>query len=363
MTQTRHDPASVTLSLSRIREWVGGRQEGGGDPVLTGVASLETATSDQLALVAEAKYLEAASTSSAGAFLVAEELSAALADAVGPDRPRIVVESPREAVLPLLQHLDPTPRYEPGVHPTAVLGRGVRLADGVSVGPYAVLEDGAVIGEGTRVGAHCVVGRDAVLGEECYLHPQVVIYAGSRVGDRVVLQAGARVGSDGFGFVAVDGRYRKVPQVGGCILEDDTELGANTCVDRGSTGDTVVGAGSKLDNLVHLAHNVRLGENCGLAALVGIAGSTSVGDWAMMGGQAGAIGHLTLGKGIQVSAQAGIIGDLEDGARVTGFPARDQREQMKSWAAAARVPDALKRLRALEAEVEALRAALDASDS
>jgi UDP-3-O-[3-hydroxymyristoyl] glucosamine N-acyltransferase len=183
------------------------------------------------------------------------------------------------------------------------------------------------------------------------------------LGDRVEVHAGARLGSDGFGYVVRDGAYRKVPQIGGCVLGDDVEVGANTCVDRGSIGDTLVGRGSKLDNLVHLAHNVRLGENGALAAMTGVAGSTSIGPWAQFGGQSGAIGHLTLGAGVQVSAQAGIIGDLEDRAQVTGFPAREMKGQMKTWAAAARLPEALRSLRALEKEVAALRARLEAEEA
>lgn len=358
MSAEATDTAGQAFRLEEINEWMGGRLVGDGTVKIRRPAPLTDAGPDELAMLAEARYVQDARNSGAGALLVAADLEERLQD----PRPRIVVADPRVALLPLLKRLDPTPRYGPGVHPTAVLESGVVLGEGVSVGPYAVLEAGAVVGRGSRVGAHCVVGRDVRLGEECLLHPHVVLYANTELGNRVVVQAGARIGADGFGFVVDNGRYRTVPQVGGCIVEDDVDIGANTCVDRGSTGDTVVGRGSKLDNLIHLAHNVHLGEHCGLAALVGIAGSTRVGDWAMMGGQVGVVGHLTLGDRVRVSAQAGVIGDLDDDADVTGFPARERRSFLRNTAALSRVPDALKRLRALEDEVKRLRAALERPD-
>lgn len=346
------------FTLGELAESMGGRLDGDPSFTVRRPAPLETAGPDELGLVADRKYLKAAHDSRAGALLVAEDLASELDD----PRPRITVADPRAALVPLLVRLDPTPVPEPGVHPTAVVGRGVVLGDAVSVGPYAVLEAGAVVGEGTVVGAHCVVGARARLGSGCYLHPHVVLYPGTILGDRVRVHAGARLGSDGFGYVVMDGAYRKVPQVGGCILEDDVEIGANTCLDRGSIGDTVVGRGSKLDNLVHLAHNVRLGDNGALAAMTGIAGSTTVGPWAQFGGQAGAIGHLRIGTGVRVSAQAGIIGDVEDGVEVTGFPAREMKGQLRTWAASAKLPDALKELRALRKEVAALRARLEGGE-
>lgn len=346
------------MTLETIAEWTGGRLVGDGSVLVRRPAPLETASADELGMLADRKYLAAASQSGAGALLVSEELEGELDDA----RPRVLVPDARAALVPILHRLDPTPSHEPGVHPTAVLERGVRLGDAVSIGPYAVIEEEAVVGDGTRVGAHSVVGRGARVGRECYLFPHVVIYANSVLGDRVRVHAGARLGSDGFGYVVHEGRYVKVPQVGGCVIGDDVEIGANTCLDRGSIGDTVVGSGSKLDNLVHLAHNVRLGEHGALAAMVGIAGSTTIGPWAQFGGQSGAVGHVRLGAGVRVSAQAGIIGDLDDGAEVSGFPARDMKSQMRAWGASAKLPDAMKRLRALERQVESVRARLEGEE-
>ena len=350
------DPRGVTLS--EIAGWTGGRVEGDGSRVVVRPAPLESAGPDELGMVAEAKYVSQARSSRAGALLVAEGLVSGLDD----PRPRVVVADARAAMIPLLRRLDPTPRPDPGVHPTAVLGHGVTLGEEVSVGPYAVLGPGVALGKGTVVGAHCVVGGHSSLGAECYLHPHVVLYANTRVGDRVTVHSGAVLGSDGFGYVVHDGAYRKVPQVGGCMVGDDVEIGANTCLDRGSIGDTVVGNGSKLDNLVHLAHNVHVGGNVALAAMVGIAGSTEIGDWAQIGGQAGAAGHIRIGTGARIAAQSGVIGDVEDGGEVTGYPARDLKAQFRSYGALAKLPELTKRFRALEREVEALRARLEGEE-
>jgi UDP-3-O-[3-hydroxymyristoyl] glucosamine N-acyltransferase len=350
--------SGARMTLARIAEWTGGRIEGDPDLRVRRPMPLETAGPEDLALVADEGYLDRVEGSAAGAFLVSERL----VEALGDSRPRVVVKDARAAMLPLLDRLDPTPRPEPGVHPTAVLGEGAELGEGVHVGPYAVVGPGVRIGAGTVVGSHCVLGAGAALGSDCYLHPHTVLYPNVTLGDRVILQAGARIGSDGFGYVSRPDGYAKIPQVGACVLEDDVEVGANTCIDRGSIGDTVIERGVKLDNLVHLAHNVRVGKHTAMAAFTGIAGSTRIGAWCRFGGQAGTIGHLTIGDRVDVAAQAGVIGDLPEGSTVTGYPARPADGQFKVWAAARRVPDALKRLRALEREVESLKARLDRDD-
>src|SRR6185503_17831795 len=177
------------------------------------------------------------------------------------------------------------------------------------------------IGDRVRVGAHSMVGAGCRIGADSLLHPQVTLYPGAVIGERVILHSGARIGSDGFGYASSAQGHAKIPQVGGCIVEDDVEIGANSCVDRGSIGDTVIGRGSKLDNLVHVAHNVRIGPHCVLTALVGIAGSTTVGTGVAFGGQSGAIGHLTIGDGARIAAKSAIFQDVAPGATVMGIPA------------------------------------------
>jgi UDP-3-O-[3-hydroxymyristoyl] glucosamine N-acyltransferase len=310
------------------------------------VAPLEEAEEDELALLADRRYLEALERGGRGPVLV----SAALASEVT-DRSALVVEDAHAALRVILSHFHPEAEASPAVHPTAVIGRGVELGLDVLVGPYAVLEEECAVGDRARIGAHVVIGRGASVGADSVLHPHVVLYPDAVVGERVTLHAGVRVGSDGFGYVFRDGAYQKIPQVGPCVVEDDVEIGANSCIDRGSIGATVIGRGSKLDNLVHVAHNVRMGPVCALAAQVGIAGSTRIGRGVVFGGQSGASGHMTIGDGVQASAKAGITSDVAPGTIVSGFPAREIRAVMKGRALVLRLPELMKRLRAVEKRV------------
>ncbi len=334
------------LTLGQIAEWSGGRVVGDPDHPVRGMATLQDAAPSDLALLAAPGYLDAVPASQAGALLVAEELESRIES---DPRPRIIVSDPRDAMIPILERLDPTPRYPAGIHPTAVIEEGVQLGEEVSVGPYAVLEAGAQIGDRTRIGSHCVVGRDCTLGADVYLHPHVVLYANTVLGARVIVHSGARVGSDGFGYSFVDGRLRKIPQVGACTIGDDVEIGANSCVDRGSIGQTTIEEGVKLDNLVQIGHNVTLGKHGGYAAMSGVGGSTRVGPYAQFGGQAGAVGHLELPARLSVGAGSKIVKSMgKEGDTVMGYPAVDQRDAGRIWASWNRLPDLLKRVRRLE---------------
>jgi UDP-3-O-[3-hydroxymyristoyl] glucosamine N-acyltransferase len=192
------------------------------------------------------------------------------------------------------------------------------------------------------------------VGQRSVLHAAVTLYPGTVIGRRVIVHAGCRIGVDGFGYTVENGAFRKVPQVGGCVVEDDVEIGANSCIDRGSIGVTRIGEGCKLDNLVHVAHNVRIDRNCGMAAQVGIAGSTHVAEGVVFGGQAGAVGHLEIGAGAQIGAQGGVTGNVEAGARITGYPARDVTAFFRGMAHVLRLPEFKKRLQQLEEQVRKL---------
>jgi UDP-3-O-[3-hydroxymyristoyl] glucosamine N-acyltransferase len=238
------------------------------------------------------------------------------------------------------------------VDPTARLGRGVRLGRDVTIGAYAVVGDGAAIGDRAWVGEHCVVGAGVEIGEDSRLFPQVTCYAGTRVGRRVLVHAGARLGSDGFGYVYRDGAHAKIPHVGRCLIDDDVEIGANTTIDRGSIDDTRVGAGTKIDNLVHLGHNVRLGRLCLVMAQAGLAGSARVEDGAIVAGQVGVAGHVTIGRGARIAAQAGVFGDVPPGESWSGYPARPHRESLRASAALLKLPALLRRIERLLGERE-----------
>lgn len=339
----RSDPLS-TKDVARLAR---GRLEGDGEMEIRSIVPLPEAGDADLAFLARRRYLRHLPQTAARAVLVSEEL-AGEAKALPA---RIVVEDPHEALALLLPHFHPLRAPPPGIHPTAVLGRGVALGQEVHLGPYVVLEEGVAVGDGTRIGAHSVVGAGCTLGSGCVIHPHVVLYPGTRLGDRVTLHSGVRLGSDGFGYVPGPDGVRKVPQVGGCRVEDDVEMGANSCVDRGSIGHTVVGEGTKLDNLVHLGHNVRVGRGVLMAAMAGVSGSTRIGDGAMLGGQAGLVGHIEIGEGARLGAQAGVIGDVPPGEAVSGYPARNNREYLRAMSLALKLPTIL---RELEARLEAL---------
>jgi UDP-3-O-[3-hydroxymyristoyl] glucosamine N-acyltransferase len=239
--------------------------------------------------------------------------------------------------------------WEPGVHPTAIVGRGAVWDDPIRIGPHVVLGEGVRIGRNARIDAACVIGDGVVIGDDAQLFPGVACYSGTVVGHRVMLHAGVRLGSDGFGYVT--GRpgemHRKIPHVGRCLIGDDVEIGANTTVDRGSVDDTTIGDGTKIDNLVQVGHNVRIGARCLIMAQVGIAGSTRIEDDCIISGQVGLAGHFTVGRAARIAAQAGVWGDVPSGASVSGYPARDHREQLRSAAALNRLVKIVDDLEAL----------------
>jgi UDP-3-O-[3-hydroxymyristoyl] glucosamine N-acyltransferase len=334
---------AIVLTAAAIAEVVGGRLIGEGSAGVTGVAPLDRASRRDLSFLGVAKYASMFTTSQAGVVLMSPEL----AETPGQVTARIIVDRPQESLLALLPRFHRIPPTPPGVHATAVIGTGVQLGKDVAVGPYAVLGDGAQIGAGTIIGPHCVVAAGATLGERCHLYPSVTVYSGSVIGNRVTIHAGARIGSDGFGYVQRDGQHLKIPHVGRCIIEDDVEIGANSTIDRGSIDDTVVGAGTKVDNLVQIAHNVRIGRVCLIMAQVGIAGSVRVEDGAMLLGQVGVSGHHTVGKGARLAAQAGVFGDIPAGETWSGYPARPHKEALRAQAALFKLPSLLRRIERL----------------
>lgn len=331
----------TSLRLSEVAALLGGRLLGGDDPVLTGAASLAEAGPGDLSFVADARRAPEGRASAAGALLVPPGLDLG--------RPAIEVERPYEAFARFLARLAPAPDrlYPPGVHPTAVIDAGAAV-EAAAVGPYCVVGAGAVVGAGTRLGSHVVIGCDASVGRDCVLHAHVVVREGCRLGDRVIVHAGTVVGADGFGYLAGPQGQTKIPQVGIVEIGDDVELGALVTIDRATTGRTVIGAGSKLDNQVHVAHNVRIGRCCALSAQTGIAGSTVIGDGVITGGQVGIGDHLVIGDGARIGAQAGVMKDVAPGGTVFGCPALDFQESFRLTAALRRLPAALGRLRALE---------------
>jgi UDP-3-O-[3-hydroxymyristoyl] glucosamine N-acyltransferase len=321
---------------------------GDGGIVVDSVAPLDRATASQLSMLSSVKYVPMMASTKAGVVLVDPEFR----DVPGAGT-RVVVKQPAERLLSLLPRLYPEQSPVAGVAPTARIERGARIGAAVSIGDYAVIGANAAIGDGVVVGAHCVVGPGASIGQGARLWPGVVVYPGTSVGSRTFIHSGARVGCDGFGYVFRNGAHQKIQHVGGCIIGDDVEIGANTTIDRGSIDDTVVGNGTKIDNLVHIAHNVRIGEKCLIMAQVGIAGSVIVGDGAILAGQAGISGHLSIGAGARLAAQAGVFGDVPAGETWSGYPARPHREALRASAALFKLAGMIRRLEKLIEEPEA----------
>lgn len=334
------------LSIAEIAERLGGELAGDPTRVIRGAAPLDGAGPGDLSFLSGGRYAAMLGTTGAGAVLVPKSLAV---DA--PENVTLVrVDDPYVALARILPLLYPAAPEPPGVHPTALIGEGVEMGADVRIEPYAMVGAGARIGDGVRIGAHSVLGDGCVVGAGTIIHPHVTLHAGTVVGERCTLHSGARLGGDGFRFVW-DGGHRKVQHVGVCRLGSDVEIGANTTIDRGSIGDTVIGDGTKVDNLVQIGHNVQIGRHVLLVAQVGISGSTIVGDGAVLGGQVGTNPHVTIGAGARVGGRSGVTADIPAGQTVSGNPARPHREAMRAQASVFNLPKVVERLKALEAAV------------
>ena len=331
----------ISLTLADLADRLGAELVGDGDRLVEGIRPLDLAGPEHLSFLHNPKYVAQAAESRAGAILVhsADQL---------PGRDLLVIDQPYLAVAKALEIFHPRPQAEPGVHPSAVVADDLELGEGASVGPLVAVGRGVAIGDRTVIGAGCVVGNGVKIGEDCVLHPRAVVEDGCWLGDRCILQSGVVIGSDGYGFATVDGVHHKVPQVGIVVLEDDVEIQANTTIDRATMGETRIGRGTKVDNLVQLAHNVQIGEHCLLVSQVGISGSTKIGNHSIFAGQAGAAGHLDIGDRVMAGARAAVMKSVPDDSVLAGFPARPQREWMKSQAALRRIDGLRKKVLELE---------------
>jgi len=344
-SSTSGDGAS-TITAEAIAALVSGELIGDGKAVVSGIAPLERADASQLSILSSGRYAPMMATTKAGVVLVDPEFR----DAAGTARARIIVKQPLEKLLSLLPRFYPVEAQVPGVASTARIGKGATIGQRVSIGEYAIIGANAKLADAVVIGSHCVVGDGASIGEGARLWPGVTVYSGATLGARTMVHSGARIGCDGFGYVFRDGAHQKIQHVGRCIIGDDVEIGANTTIDRGSIDDTVIGNGTKIDNLVHIAHNVRIGEKCLLMAQVGVAGSVIVRDGVILAGQAGISGHLSIGAGARVAAQAGVIGDIPAGESWSGYPARPHREALRASAAMFKLAGMMRRLEKLLGE-------------
>ena len=336
------------MELAQLAARLGCRLEGDGTIDITRVATLDEAGPGDVTFLANPKYAHAAQVTRASAVILADD-AAPLPCAM------LRTPQPYKAFADALVALGRDERPPAGVHPSAVVAPDASLGAEVSIGPLVVVGSGAVIGARTVLHPHVVIGAAAVVGDDCLIHARVSIRERTRIGHRVVIQDGAVIGSDGFGFVTdPSGGHHKIPQQNVVVIEDDVEIGANTTVDRPAVGETRIGAGTKIDNLVQIAHGVKVGRRVLLAAQVGVAGSTKVGDGVVLAGQVGVAGHVTIGDGARATAQTGIPNDVEPGALVSGYPALDNRDWLKASAVFRHLPDLRRQVKALMARLEAL---------
>jgi UDP-3-O-[3-hydroxymyristoyl] glucosamine N-acyltransferase len=333
----------VGYRLAELAELVGGRVEGDSERTIEAVRALDSAGPHDLSVLKNPRYREQAEASRAGALLVGPALAGTV-----PGRPLLVVGDPDYALARLVAVLHPPARREPGVHPTAVLEAGCEVDPSASIGPYAVIGAGSRIGAGAVIHAAVSIGRRCVVGEGAVLHPHAVLYDETEVGPHSVVHAGAVLGADGFGYATQEGSHHKVPQVGRVVIEGDVEIGANSTVDRATLGETRIGEGTKIDNLVQVGHNVRVGRHCILCGQAGIAGSTRLGDGVVLAGQAGVAGHIQLGDRVQVAAKSAALATVESGKVVAGIPAVELRRWRRQVALLSRLEEMSRRLRALE---------------
>ena len=336
----------MELKLGDIAGRLGAVLEGDGDAIVDGVAGLGEAGSKQISFFANPRYAaEVSRTRAAGIIVPSDyrrETSATL----------LRMDDPYSGFMQVLRLFsDGERRREPGVHPTAVVHASVRLGARVSVGALCVIEEEAVLDDDVVLCPGVFVGHGAAIGEGAYLYANVTLREGVRLGKRVIIHSGTVIGSDGFGYTHHGREYQKIPQVGTVLVEDDVEIGANVAIDRGTMGATRIGRGVKIDNLVHVAHNVTVGENTLLVAQVGIAGSTQVGCDVTMAGQSGATGHVSIGDGVMVGAQAGVTKDVPAGARVSGYPAMEHARARRLNAYMRRLPELFEELKRLSARV------------
>ncbi len=331
-------------TLAELARMCGAEVHGDGSRVVDGPASLVEAGPRHVSFFAHERYRAELEATRAAGVLVPRGTEPT------PSGPVLLVcANPSASFTRVVEAFQPpeTPAV-PGLHPTAIAGAGVELGEGASVGPLCTLGEGSVLGPGVRLVAGVHLGEGVRIGAGSVLQPGVVVYARCTIGARCLVHSGAVLGSDGFGFEPTREGWRKIPQCGTVEIEDEVEIGANVTIDRGRFGATRIGRGTKIDNLVHVAHNVVVGENALLIAQVGIAGSTRIGARAILAGQAGIPGHVTIGAGARIGAQAGVFGDVPPGEDWTGYPARPRRESLRTLAEVQRLPKLVERVRELE---------------
>ena len=341
----------MEFTAQQIAQFVQGKVEGNPNASVNTFAKIEEGRPGAISFLSNPKYTH---------FIYETESSIVLIDeTVQLEKPvkatLIRVKNAYECVARLLQMYAAAQPKKTGIDSLAFIHPTAKVGENVYVGAFAYIGEGAVVGDGCQIYPHAVIGEKATLGEDCLIYPNVSIYHHCVLGNRVTIHSGSVIGADGFGFAPTAHGYDKIPQIGIVTIEDDVEIGANTCVDRSTMGSTYVRKGVKLDNLVQIAHNTDIGENTVMSAQVGVAGSTKVGQWCMFGGQAGVSGHITIGNKVNLGAQSGVLGSLKDDQTLLGSPAMSVRPFLRSQALFQRLPEIYKQINEMQREIEQLK--------
>ncbi|MEE0671113.1 MULTISPECIES: UDP-3-O-(3-hydroxymyristoyl)glucosamine N-acyltransferase [Prevotella] len=340
----------MEFTAEQIANVIGGRVEGNKDAKVHTFAKIEEGTEGAISFLSNPKYTHYLYNTKSSIVIVNEDLE--LEKDV--DATLIRVKNAYESIAKLLQIYEASKPKKTGIAPQAYIAPSAKLGNNCYVGPFAYVGEGAEIGDGCQIYPHAVIGDNVKVGTNCIFYPNTTIYQGCKIGNNVTIHAGSVIGADGFGFAPGADGYDKIPQIGIVVIEDNVEIGANTCVDRSTMGATVIHKGVKLDNLVQVAHNVEIGENTVMSAQVGIAGSTKVGSWCMFGGQVGLAGHITIGDKTFLGAQSGVPGSLKGGEELIGTPPMNPRAYFKSQAIFRRLPDMYKDLNDAKKKIEEL---------
>ncbi len=333
--------------LYEIAELIGGTVAGDSSIKISGLANITMARTGDL-IFAVPPHLDEAKTCAASAVLIP-------LDTEDFPKPAIKVQDPRAAFATLLELFTPKLEIPVGISPKAHIGKNVKISDDATIMPFAVVDDGAEIKSGAIIYPHVYIGQHATIGEDTVIYSSATIREFCKVGKRCVIHSSAVIGSDGFGFTTADGVHTKVPQIGNVIIEDDVEIGAHVGIDRAAMGSTIIGHGTKIDNLVHIGHNCKIGANCLIVAQTGISGSTTVGDNVTFGGQVGTVGHITIGGNSVYAARSGISKNMPEGFFGAGFPIQSHSDWLRQQAALRRVPELMERIHRLEYEIEMIK--------
>ena len=331
----------MTLSTGEIASRLDGTLIGDSEIQISGVADAKEAVGGEITFAEEDRFFDVASAGGASAILVSGAYECK-------GKPLIQVKNVRVGWAQLLDWFHPEESGPTGIHPGSLVDESAVVHASASIGPGCVISKNVTIGSGAVLCGGNHIGADCVIGEDSKLFPNAILYANSRIGKRVRIQAGAIVGSDGYGYVFDGEKHRKIAQIGGVVIGDDVELGANVTIDRGALGDTTIGDGTKIDNLVQIAHNVVIGKHCIIISQTGIAGSTKIGDYTVIAGQVGIAGHLKIGSQVTIAAQSGVMRDIPDGQKVFGSPAQGDRAFKRQLIGIQQLPDLIKRFKGLE---------------